>query len=183
MWSTRHCGAPLPPCSVAAIVEASWAALNPDLSVVFARRFRSKGSLPVDSVTDRPKPDADRAASQEDKQTADPVLFYSRHVFCCTNERPSGHPRGCCKNKGSEQLRNYLKVRAKEAGLNDVRINAAGCLDRCELGPTMVIYPEGVWYTYRSQADLEEILETHLLRGGRVERLMLMPDQKPPAKS
>ena len=113
------------------------------------------------------------------KPEADPRLFYSRHVFCCTNERPAGHPRGCCKEKGSEKLRNYLKARAKEVGLSDVRINAAGCLDRCELGPTMVIYPEGVWYTYRTQADLDEILEKHLVQGGRVHRLMLLPEQKP----
>ncbi|MCC7046400.1 MAG: (2Fe-2S) ferredoxin domain-containing protein [Alphaproteobacteria bacterium] len=116
------------------------------------------------------------------KPAADPAPFYSRHVFCCTNERPAGHPRGCCKAKDAEKLRNYLKARAKEAGLDDVRINTAGCLDRCELGPTMVIYPEGVWYSYRSQADMDEILQTHLLGGGRVERLMLTPDQKPPAK-
>jgi len=113
------------------------------------------------------------------KPEGDPRLFYRKHVFCCVNERPEGHTRGCCKRKGSEKLRDYLKARAKEAGLKDVRINAAGCLDRCELGPTMVIYPEGVWYTYRSQADLDEILETHLLRGGRVHRLMLLPEQKP----
>jgi (2Fe-2S) ferredoxin len=111
---------------------------------------------------------------------ADPKLYYDRHVFCCTNERPAGHPRGCCKEKGAEKLRNYLKARTKEVGLKDVRINAAGCLDRCEYGPNMVIYPEGVWYTYKTTADLDEILETHLVRGGRVERLMLMPDQLPP---
>src|SRR6185437_15230089 len=79
----------------------------------------------------------------------DPRLYYSSHIFCCTNTRPPGHPKGCCSVKGSEKLRNYMKVRAKELGLADVRVNAAGCLDRCELGPTMVIYPEGVWYTYR----------------------------------
>jgi (2Fe-2S) ferredoxin len=111
---------------------------------------------------------------------ADPPLFYRRHVFCCTNTRPPGHPRGSCSEKGSEKLRNYMKARAKELGLDDVRINAAGCLDRCELGPTMVIYPEGVWYGYRTTADLDEILETHLVRGGRVARLMLMPEQKKP---
>lgn len=111
--------------------------------------------------------------------SGDPVLFYRRHVFCCINERPAGHPRGCCKEKGSEKLRNYLKARVKEMGLDDVRVNNSGCLDRCELGPTMVIYPEGVWYGYRTQADLDEILETHLMRGGRVKRLMLMPDQRP----
>jgi (2Fe-2S) ferredoxin len=110
----------------------------------------------------------------------DPKPFYSRHVFCCTNLRPAGHPRGSCSAKGSEKLRNYLKARAKEAGLGDVRINASGCLDRCELGPTMVIYPEGVWYTYRTVEDLEEILQKHLLEGGRVERLMLLPEQRPP---
>ncbi len=104
---------------------------------------------------------------------ADPPLFFRHHVFCCTNTRPAGHPRGCCTEKGSEKLRNYMKARVKELGLDDVRVNAAGCLDRCELGPSMVIYPEGVWYSYRTTADLDEILETHLVQGGRVARLMM----------
>ena len=109
----------------------------------------------------------------------DPEAYYRVHVFCCTNERPPGHPRGCCKEKGSEKLRNYLKARAKEEGLDDVRINAAGCLDRCELGPTMVIYPEGVWYRYETTADLDEILIHHVKNGGRVPRLMLKPEDGP----
>jgi (2Fe-2S) ferredoxin len=115
--------------------------------------------------------------SQDDggEELNDPPLFYRRHVFCCVNERPDGHPRGCCKDKGSIRLRNYMKARAKELGLSDVRVNASGCLDRCELGPTMVIYPEGVWYRYRSPADLEEILQRHVIEGGRVARLMLHP--------
>jgi (2Fe-2S) ferredoxin len=62
--------------------------------------------------------------------------------------------------------------------LRNVRINASGCLDRCELGPTMVIYPEGVWYGYRTKEDVDEILETHVLKGGRVKRLMLLPSDK-----
>jgi (2Fe-2S) ferredoxin len=110
----------------------------------------------------------------------DPPLFYSSHVFVCTNERPAGHPRGCCKAKGSEKLRDYMKARAKELGLNTVRINSAGCLDRCELGPTMVIYPEGVWYSPKSSADIDEILTTHLVGKGRVTRLMLKPGDDPP---
>lgn len=108
----------------------------------------------------------------------DPKLFYNRHIFCCTNERPEGHPRGCCKAKGSVRLRNYMKARVKELELEGVRVNIAGCLDRCELGPTMVIYPEGVWYNYRSLADVDEILQTHVIGGGRVERLLLHPDQE-----
>ena len=111
--------------------------------------------------------------------TQDPPLFYTAHVFCCTNRRPDGHPRGSCAAKGSEKLRNYMKARAKELGIEDTRINAAGCLDRCELGPTMVIYPEGVWYTYRTPEDLDEILQKHLIEGGRVERLMLKPEDGP----
>jgi (2Fe-2S) ferredoxin len=66
-----------------------------------------------------------------------------------------------------------MKARAKELGLKDVRINTSGCLDRCELGPSMVIYPEGVWYTVRTREDVDEILQTHLIGGDRVERLMM----------
>lgn len=100
-------------------------------------------------------------------------MSYKAHIFCCTNERPAGHERGCCKEKGAEKLRNYMKARVKELGINAVRVNAAGCLDRCEDGPTMVIYPEGVWYTYKTQADIEEIIARHLQAGKKVERLLL----------
>ncbi len=102
-------------------------------------------------------------------------MFYRCHVFFCTNQRPAGHPRGSCGRKDSERLRNYMKARAKELRLDDVRINSAGCLDRCELGPSVVIYPEGVWYQVRTTADVDEILDIHLQQGGRVSRL-LMPE-------
>ena len=109
---------------------------------------------------------------------ADPPLFYDRHIFCCTNVRPEGHPRGCCSAGGSEKLRAYMREKAKALGIENIRVNAAGCLDRCELGPNMVIYPEGVWYHYDNTDDVDEILQKHLIEGGRVERLMLQPDQK-----
>ncbi len=111
---------------------------------------------------------------------ADPPLYYRRHVFCCVNTRAPDHPRGCCGAKDSVKLRAHMKARAKQRGLSDVRINASQCLDRCEFGPTMVIYPEGVWYAIKTVADVDEIIETHLVGGGRVERLMLMPDQPLP---
>lgn len=66
-----------------------------------------------------------------------------------------------------------MKARAKELGLEKVRVNSSGCLDRCELGPTMVIYPEGIWYRYETREDVDEILRVHVLGNGRVERLML----------
>jgi len=123
---------------------------------------------------------ADKTDRAEGTTAGDPVLYFSCHVFCCMNERPPGHERGCCKDKGAIRLRNYLKARAKELGLEGLRINQAGCLDRCELGPVMVIYPEGVWYHYRSIEDAEEILQSHLVKGKRVERLMLHPDDTSP---
>jgi (2Fe-2S) ferredoxin len=116
---------------------------------------------------------------------ADPQLFYAHHVFMCTNVRPEGHPRGCCMERsaaggGVDKLRGYAREKARQLGIESIRWNAGGCLDRCEFGPNMVIYPEGVWYRYESQEDIDEIIETHLKNGGRVQRLMLQPDQLPP---
>ncbi len=102
-----------------------------------------------------------------------PTPFFAAHVFVCCNRRPDGHARGSCAAKGSERLRDYMKVRGKELGLKRVRVNMAGCLDRCELGPCMVIYPEGVWYRVGSTEDVEAILEQHLIAGERVARLEL----------
>lgn len=102
-----------------------------------------------------------------------PALFYRCHVFCCVNERPEGHLRGSCARKNAVRLRDYMKARAKELGLADVRINSAGCLDRCELGPTMVIYPEGVWYRCATREDIDAVLTEHLQAGRPVPRLML----------
>jgi (2Fe-2S) ferredoxin len=105
--------------------------------------------------------------------------FYDVHVFCCTNERPASHRRGCCAGKGSRQLCDYMCRRSMALGLQRIRINHAGCLNRCELGPTMVIYPLGVWYTYASEDDIDEILRRHVIGGFVVERLLLRPNQGP----
>lgn len=111
----------------------------------------------------------------------DGPAYYRCHVFCCTNQREPGHPRGCCADKGSAALRDYMKAAARKLRLPKIRVNISGCLDRCELGPVMVIYPEGVWYGYASEADVDEILQTHVVEGGRVDRLLLRPgDVTPP---
>ena len=114
------------------------------------------------------------------EKSGDPGPYYEGHIFCCTNHRPIGHPRGCCADKGAEDLRDYMKTRARELGLKKVRVNNAGCLDRCELGPTVVIYPEGIWYAVKTRDDMDEVLQKHLVEGGRVERLMLQPTDKLP---
>lgn len=104
---------------------------------------------------------------------ADPPLIFKNHVFFCTNCREEGHERGCCAEKGSQELRDYMKAKAKEMGLKRVRINSSGCLDRCEKGPSVLIYPEGVWYTCATKEDVDEVLATHVRDGGRVKRLMM----------
>lgn len=98
---------------------------------------------------------------------------FERHVFVCTNSRKRKHPRGCCESKGAEDIRNALKKAAKKHLGKQVRINTAGCLDQCEHGVTLVVYPEGVWYGFVTLEDVEEIVESHLVNGRPVERLRL----------
>jgi (2Fe-2S) ferredoxin len=101
-------------------------------------------------------------------------LYYDAHVFCCVNQREANHPRGCCQAKGADRLRDYMKKRATALGLGrNVRINQSGCLDRCDLGPVLVIYPQGEWYRYENEADIDAILTQCLLEGGAVPRLRL----------
>jgi len=96
------------------------------------------------------------------------------HVFVCENRRDPSDPRGCCAARGGEAVREALKAELKRRGLKGtVRANAAGCLDACATGPSMVVYPEGVWYGRVTPEDVPEIVDRHLLRGEPVERLRL----------
>jgi (2Fe-2S) ferredoxin len=99
--------------------------------------------------------------------------FFQNHVFVCTNRRAEGHEKGSCAQKGSEQLRNYMKEKAGALKIPKTRINTAGCLDRCEYGPVFVIYPQGTWYSVKTREDVDEILQTHLIEGRIVERLLI----------
>ncbi len=102
------------------------------------------------------------------------MSYYQRHIFFCCNQRTDG--RECCADKNSVAMRDYCKRRVKELGLagpGGVRVNQAGCLDRCELGPTAVVYPEGVWYSYVDEQDIDEIIDQHLMQGHPVERLRI----------
>lgn len=103
------------------------------------------------------------------------MSYYAHHVFFCTNQREGGEV--CCNNFGAQKMRDYVKNKVKSLGLsteeNRIRINSAGCLDRCAEGPVLVIYPEEVWYTYVDEKDLDEIIEQHLQHGRVVERLKI----------
>lgn len=101
-------------------------------------------------------------------------LFFDIHVFCCVNQRSKDHNRGSCARGGAEDLRDYMKKQTKKLGKDQkIRINTAGCLDRCEQGPVMVIYPEGVWYSYHSKEDIDEIIASHMMNGTKVHRLLI----------
>jgi (2Fe-2S) ferredoxin len=102
------------------------------------------------------------------------MSYYKRHIFFCTNKREDGS--ACCQNYGAQAMRDYAKQRCKEldiTGKDKVRVNIAGCLDRCEEGPVAVVYPDDVWYTYVDQEDIDEIIDEHLLNGRIVKRLQI----------
>ena len=104
------------------------------------------------------------------------MSYYERHLFFCTNDRGEGAERPSCNRCGSGMYRAYAKEKVKKLGLagqGKVRVNAAGCLDRCEEGPVCVVYPEGVWYTYVDEFDIDEIIDSHVVNGKPVERLKI----------
>ena len=102
---------------------------------------------------------------------------FQRHVFVCINERAADHPKGCCKAKGGVEVRDRLKQELTTRGISKlVRANNAGCLDQCEHGVSVVVYPEQVWYGGVTVDDIPELVEKHLVGGEVVERL-LQPEQ------
>ena len=103
-----------------------------------------------------------------------PNPYYRHHLFFCTNKREDGS--ACCQNFDSQAMRDYAKARTKTLGLigpGGVRVNTAGCLNRCAEGPVCVVYPEGVWYTWVDREDVDEIIDEHLVHGRVVERLKI----------
>ncbi|MDZ4263106.1 MAG: (2Fe-2S) ferredoxin domain-containing protein [Pseudomonadota bacterium] len=102
------------------------------------------------------------------------MSYFKHHVFFCTNQREDGS--ACCQNHNAQAMREHAKQRIKALGLSGkegVRINGAGCLDRCSEGPVMVVYPDETWYTYVDQEDVDEIIDEHLVNGRPVARLKI----------
>jgi (2Fe-2S) ferredoxin len=107
---------------------------------------------------------------------SDANSYYERHIFFCLNERKNGE--ACCAQHRAQQAFDRCKALVKAQGLagpGQVRVNKAGCLDRCAAGPVAVVYPEAVWYTYVDDEDIDEIVESHLKNGRVVERLLTPP--------
>lgn len=101
------------------------------------------------------------------------MSYYQKHLFFCTNQRSEG--RACCQNHGASEMRAYAKKRLQAHGLwgaGKCRVSTAGCLGRCALGPNIVVYPDNIWYHYKTKQDIDEIIEKHLQGGHIVERLV-----------
>jgi len=102
---------------------------------------------------------------------------FKKHIFICSNERKPNDPRGCCVEKGATEILDYARNRIHQMGLKgQVRVNKAGCLDACKYGPTMVIYPDDVWYSLKKKEDVEEILSQHVEKDEIVDRLRIRFD-------
>src|SRR5258706_10222565 len=111
------------------------------------------------------------------------MSYYKHHVFFCLNKRDP--PAACCANHNAEAMKDHAKKRVKELklkGEGGVRINSAGCLDRCEHGPCIVVYPEGTWYTYVDRQDIDEIVDEHLVAGPAVGRQLILCPRAPRAR-
>lgn len=107
---------------------------------------------------------------------------FKQHVFVCGNQRSCTHPRGCCDPDGNNAIRNELKAAVKARNLGPlVRVNSAGCLDQCELGPTLVIYPQGIWYGGIESADVPRIADA--IANGTVLEDLVIPESKLNLKS
>ncbi len=134
------------------------------LAALSARRIPAYSRFQSASLSFQPRP----------PDTMD--SYYKYHVFFCLNQRDPGAQRPSCANCNAQAMQEHAKKRVKQLGLagpGQVRINKAGCLERCEEGPTIVIYPEGTWYTYVDESDIDEIVESHLVNGKVVERLKM----------
>jgi (2Fe-2S) ferredoxin len=99
---------------------------------------------------------------------------FVKHLFICGNQRAEGHPRGCCDPTGAGDLQRAFKSALSRTDVRaTVRANKSGCLDQCEHGPTVVVYPEAVWYGGVTLADVEEIVQSHIVEDRPVERLQI----------
>jgi (2Fe-2S) ferredoxin len=105
------------------------------------------------------------------------MAAFSHHIFVCCNSREPGHPRGCCDPTKSQALRNQFKIELQKRGLKgEVRANMAGCLDQCEHGPNLVIYPQGIWYGGVRLEDVPRIIDETILKGVILDDLVISPD-------
>lgn len=108
---------------------------------------------------------------------------YRYHLFLCTNERPADHPRGSCLQRGALPLLEVVKEEASRAGVpGPFRSNRSGCLDACEEGPVLAVYPDGIYYRVTNREEVARVMKEHLV-GGRIVTELQIPNPRPPKPS
>ena len=110
-----------------------------------------------------------------DTDAPDLPLVFQIHAFGCMQARPPGHPRGSCAERGAKALVERLQMRVDRERLAGVAVTMTGCMGFCQAGPLMVVYPQGLWYAPRNEADIDEIVDSHFKGGKPVERLVILP--------
>ncbi|HEY9108615.1 MAG TPA: (2Fe-2S) ferredoxin domain-containing protein [Roseateles sp.] len=108
-------------------------------------------------------------------ETLDLPLVFDIHAFACMQARPPGHPRGSCADRGARPLVERLQRSVDAERLAGVAVTVTGCMGFCQAGPLMVVYPQGIWYAPRTEADIDEIIDSHFKGGKLVERLVVIP--------
>lgn len=102
------------------------------------------------------------------------MAAFRHHIFLCENVREPGHARGCCDPEGKGELRSAFKGELKKAGVaGTTRANKAGCLDQCEHGPVVVVYPQGIWYGHVKVEDVPRIVRETIVGGKVLEDLRI----------
>ncbi len=105
------------------------------------------------------------------------MSYYHKHVFFCHNIRDlkeGESTKPCCgKQVDVKALREYARKKLKHLGVSAIRTTLAGCMGRCNEGPVLVIYPDGVWYKYASEQDIDDIIQASILNSNVVNKLIL----------
>jgi (2Fe-2S) ferredoxin len=99
-----------------------------------------------------------------------------KYVFVCLNQRPAGHPKGSCLDRGADDVFNAMRDELGRRLMTNVKVVASGCVEGCLAGPTVLVVPDNVWYGGLTEADVPAIFDQHLVGGEPVEMLRLTPD-------
>ncbi|HHG83538.1 MAG TPA: (2Fe-2S) ferredoxin domain-containing protein [Bacteroidetes bacterium] len=100
-------------------------------------------------------------------------MRFEKYIFVCTNERPEGHARCSCGRQGSLEILAEFKrlIKARRLPLK-IRVNKTGCMELCEIGPSILVHPDNIWYQKVAVTDVEEIIDAHIIGGKPVKRLL-----------
>jgi (2Fe-2S) ferredoxin len=99
-----------------------------------------------------------------------------KYIFVCLNQRPAGHPKGSCLDRGAAGVFEALREEQGRRLMKDVKVVATGCMEGCLVGPCLLVVPDNVWYGGVTEDDVAVLFDQHFVGGKPVEMLRLEPD-------